>query len=223
MELKQERTIAAPPEKVWDALFDAHVLKACIPGCSEMTGSPDEGYEAVVTQKVGPVKATFKGHLEIVDREEPVKCRLQGEGKGGPAGFANGGANVTLTPTDDGGTVLSYEAEAQVGGKLAQLGGRVIDAFARRLADQFFTNFQAKVEEDGAPTRDAVSSATSEETPPPPPSDGTVGANQTDGSGAPQRPAARPAPTPAAQRDEVAAAKPPQDEKKGWFARLFGR
>ena len=117
-----------------------------MPGCTEMTGSPEEGFEATVVQKVGPVKATFKGQVALSNRNEPESLTLSGEGKGGAAGFAKGGADVTLTDKGDGITELHYEVEAKVGGKLAQLGSRIIDGFAKKMADQFFTNLQDAVE-----------------------------------------------------------------------------
>lgn len=158
MHMSEERQIAAPPETVWTALFDPEMLKACVPGCQELTGSAAEGYEAVVVQKVGPVKATFKGVVTIKDVVEGESCTLSGEGKGGAAGFARGDAHVRLSPGADGGTLLSYEVDAKVGGKLAQLGSRVVDGFARRMAGEFFTRFQAEIEgpaTDDAPADDA--------------------------------------------------------------------
>jgi hypothetical protein len=145
MEMSSERQIAAPPETVWQALLDPEVLQACIPGCTELTGSPEEGFQAVVTQKVGPVKATFKGQVTMDEMVPPESLTLSGEGKGGPAGFAKGGAKVRLTE-NEGGTLLSYDVEAKVGGKLAQLGSRIIDGFAKKMADQFFDNFKTAVE-----------------------------------------------------------------------------
>ncbi|AZQ66661.1 carbon monoxide dehydrogenase [Silicimonas algicola] len=145
MKLSEERQIAAPPEKVWEALLDPDILRQCVPGCESMTGNPSEGFEAVVTQKVGPVKATFKGQVKLQDIVEGQSLKLVGEGKGGAAGFAKGGATVRLEP-QDGGTRLIYDAEASVGGKLAQLGSRIIDSFTKRLADQFFQRFQETVE-----------------------------------------------------------------------------
>lgn len=158
MELKGHRDMKANPDEVWAALLDADVLMACVPGCKEMTGSPEEGFEAVVVQKVGPVKATFKGAVQITDMIEAQSCTISGEGKGGPAGFAKGGADVVLTPLDEGGTRLSYEVEAKVGGKLAQLGSRIIDGFAKKMADQFFERFQTaldgEADEEAAPEGD---------------------------------------------------------------------
>ena len=123
MELKDTREIAAPRAEVWNALLSAEVLKECVPGCQEMTGSASEGFEATVVQKVGPVKATFKGAVTLSDIVEGQSLTLSGEGKGGAAGFAKGGAQVTLA--DNGaGTTLTYDVTAKVGGKLAQLGCR---------------------------------------------------------------------------------------------------
>lgn len=146
MHMSDTREINAPREVVWAAILDPEVLKQCVPGCTEMTGSPDEGFEATVVQKVGPVKATFQGKVTLSNLNEPESLTLSGDGKGGAAGFAKGGADVTLTDKGDGITVLHYEVEAKVGGKLAQLGSRIIDGFAKKMADQFFTNFQEAVE-----------------------------------------------------------------------------
>lgn len=145
MQMSDEREIAAPPAQVYAALLDAEVLKACVPGAQEVTGSPEDGFEAVVVQKVGPVKATFKGAVTVSDLVEGQSLVLSGEGKGGAAGFAKGGAKVSVAPAGDG-TLLSYEVEAKVGGKLAQLGSRIIDGFAKKMADQFFTNLKDVLE-----------------------------------------------------------------------------
>ncbi len=154
MELKGSRVIAADRETVWAALNDADVLKACIPGCTELTGSPDDGFEAKVTQKVGPVKANFAGAVQLSDVVPGVSYTISGEGKGGAAGFAKGGAAVQLSEVE-GGTELSYDVDARVGGKLAQLGSRLIDSFAKKMADQFFETFQKVVEGEDAPAADA--------------------------------------------------------------------
>ncbi len=145
MKLSDSRVIAAPRDEVWAALLSADVLKECVPGCQEMTGNPEEGFEAVVVQKVGPVKATFKGGVTLSEMVEPESLHLSGEGKGGAAGFAKGGADVTLEEVPEG-TKLIYDVEAKVGGKLAQLGSRIIDGFAKKMADQFFERFQQTVE-----------------------------------------------------------------------------
>lgn len=158
MKLTDTRDIKADPKVVWDAILNPEVLKECIPGCESMSGSVANGYEAVVKQKVGPVSATFTGLVQLSDIVEGRSLRISGEGKGGVAGFAKGGALVSFEPLA-GGTRLTYEAEANVGGKIAQLGSRIIDSFAKKLADEFFTRFQAAVEE---PEAEVV--ATAEET-----------------------------------------------------------
>ncbi len=145
MELTGSRVIAADRQTVWAALNDAETLKASIPGCTELTGSPDEGFSATVTQKVGPVKATFKGAVTLSNVNAPESYTISGEGKGGAAGFAKGSADVKLTEVE-GGTELEYAVEAKVGGKIAQLGSRLIDGFAKNMADKFFTNFQEQIE-----------------------------------------------------------------------------
>lgn len=153
MKMSGERVIAADQATVWAALLDADVLKACVPGCQEMTGSADDGFEATVVQKVGPVKATFKGAVTLSEMDEPNALKLSGEGKGGAAGFAKGSSNVQLSPAE-GGTLIVYEVDANVGGKLAQLGSRIIDSFAKKMADQFFERFQAEVEGTGGDASD---------------------------------------------------------------------
>ncbi|WP_425046118.1 CoxG family protein [Primorskyibacter sp. S87] len=146
MQLTGSREISAPRSEVWNNLLSAETLKECVPGCQEMSGSPEDGFEAVVVQKVGPVKATFKGGVMLSDMVEGESLKLSGEGKGGAAGFAKGEADVRLSDTEDGGTLLEYDVEAKVGGKLAQLGSRIIDGFAKKMADQFFERFQQTVE-----------------------------------------------------------------------------
>ncbi|WP_137699399.1 CoxG family protein [Marimonas lutisalis] len=147
MEMSDSRVIAAPRDEVWDALLSADVLKECVPGCQEMSGSPEDGFEATVVQKVGPVKATFKGSVTLSDMVEGESLTLSGEGKGGAAGFAKGGAKVRLEDGEEAGTtVLHYDVEAKVGGKLAQLGSRIIDGFAKKMTDQFFQRFADAVE-----------------------------------------------------------------------------
>ncbi len=153
MQMSDQREIQADPATVYAALLDPEVLKACVPGAQEVEGTPQDGYTATVVQKVGPVKATFKGQVTMSDMVENQSLTISGEGKGGAAGFAKGGAKVTIAPAEGGGTLLSYEVEAKVGGKLAQLGSRIIDGFAKKMADQFFANLQqvleGPAEEDG--------------------------------------------------------------------------
>jgi carbon monoxide dehydrogenase subunit G len=146
MLLSDTREIKADPKVVWDAILNPEVLKECIPGCESLTGSVADGYEAVVKQRVGPVSATFTGLVQLSDIVPGKSLKISGEGKGGVAGFAKGGAKVSFEPME-GGTRLTYEAEANVGGKIAQLGSRIIDSFAKKLADEFFTRFQAAVED----------------------------------------------------------------------------
>ena len=150
MEMSGSRIINADPQTVWAALLNPDVLKACVPGCTEMAGNADDGYEATVVQKVGPVKATFKGRVVMDDMVAPDSLTMSGEGKGGAAGFAKGGAKVRLAPAE-GGTELSYDVEAKVGGKLAQLGSRIIDGFAKKMADEFFNRFKEAVEGPAEP------------------------------------------------------------------------
>lgn len=166
MNLSDEITINADRATVWAALLNPDVLMKCVPGCQEMTGSAHDGFEAVVVQKVGPVKATFKGAVTLTDMVEPESLTISGEGKGGAAGFAKGGANVRLEAQGEQ-TVLHYDVEAKVGGKLAQLGSRIIDGFARKMADQFFADFQQIV---GPPPPDV---------PAPEPADGDLPADET--------------------------------------------
>ena len=145
MELSDSRLIAARPDIVWPAILDPEVLRSCIPGCESLTGSVEDGYEAIVVQKVGPVSARFTGVVTLSDIVPGQSLTITGEGKGGAAGFAKGGAKVSLTPEGEG-TLLTYEVKANVGGKLAQLGSRIIDGFTKKLADQFFENFAARLE-----------------------------------------------------------------------------
>lgn len=145
MKMSDTREISADRATVWAALLSPEVLKECVPGATEVTGNPDDGFEAVVTQKVGPVKATFKGTVTLSDMVEHERLTLTGAGKGGAAGFAKGVADVSLSEAD-GVTTLAYDVEAKVGGKLAQLGSRVVDGFAKKMADQFFTRLEEVIE-----------------------------------------------------------------------------
>lgn len=143
MELKGEYRIAAPRDRVWALLNDPAVLRECIPGCQSLEEAGDRGFAARVTTKIGPVKATFNGSVALSNIDPPNSYTISGEGKGGVAGFARGSADVHLAE-EDGGTVLTYSADAKVGGKLAQLGSRLIDSTAKKLADEFFACFAAK-------------------------------------------------------------------------------
>src|SRR3954447_2979792 len=144
MTMNGEVQLAAPREAVWAKLNDPEVLKICIPGCEELEKTEDNGFRAVAKMKVGPVSARFKGRVTLSDLDPPNGYRISGEGEGGVAGFAKGGASVALSERD-GGTLLSYDVEAQIGGKLAQLGQRLISGSAKKLADQFFVSFANEV------------------------------------------------------------------------------
>lgn len=140
MKMSGEELIAAPRDAVWAAMNDTGVLKACIPGCESITRHSPTQMEARVVIKVGPVKAGFTGVVNLSDMDPPNGYRISGEGKGGFAGFATGGADVKLEAVPEG-TLLKYDVDAQVGGKLAMLGSRLIDSTARSLATQFFEKF----------------------------------------------------------------------------------
>lgn len=143
-----EYTLPADRQTVWEALNDPDVLGACIPNCESFEKTGDNSYSAVATAKVGPVKARFKGDVTLSDLDPPNSYRISGQGSGGVAGFAKGGALVTLSDGEDGGTVLSYDVDAQVGGKLAQVGQRLVSGAAKKTADQFFENFRRHLTED---------------------------------------------------------------------------
>ena len=145
MTMTGQVTLPASCETVWTALNNPDVLKACIPGCQSLEKTSDNDFAAVVKLKIGPVSATFKGKVTLSDLDPPHAYKIIGEGQGGIAGFANGGATVKLADTDTGGTLLSYDVVANVGGKIAQLGARLINGTAKKLADQFFTTFAATV------------------------------------------------------------------------------
>ena len=173
MEIKGEYRIAASREKVFAALNDTAVLQACIPGCESLEKTSDTEMKAKVRMRIGPVSASFTGKVTLSDLDPPNGYRISGEGQGGAAGFAKGGAVVTLTE-DAGDTLLNYNVDAQVGGKIAQVGARLIDGTAKKLADEFFSKFaivvggpppavsEASVPETAAPTIASIA-------PPPPP------------------------------------------------------
>jgi carbon monoxide dehydrogenase subunit G len=141
MDMQGEERIEAPIQKVWEALNDPDVLKECIPGCESLEKKSDTNLEAMVTLKIGPIKAKFQGAVELKNLKPPHSYTIQGEGKGGIAGFAKGGADVTLKEDGAGATVLTYTAKADVGGKMAQLGSRLINSTSKKLAGQFFDTF----------------------------------------------------------------------------------
>ena len=159
MTMTGEVTLPAGRPKVWALLNDPEVLKSSIPGCESLEKSGDTGFAAVVKTKIGPVSATFKGKVELSDIVPLVGYTIKGEGEGGVAGFAKGGAKVSLSDAP-GGTLLRYDVEATVGGKIAQLGSRLVDGVAKNMADKFFANFVAAAT-GGVAEVSAADSATS--------------------------------------------------------------
>jgi carbon monoxide dehydrogenase subunit G len=159
MDMTGERRISAPRQTVWEALNDPAVLKHSIPGCESLEKVSESEFKATANVKIGPISARFSGRVELTDIDPPNGYRIGGEGQGGVAGFAKGGATVALTE-DGTDTLLHYDVKAQVGGKIAQLGARLIDASAKQMADQFFNRFAAQVsgpEATAAPPTDIAS------------------------------------------------------------------
>ena len=144
MTMTGEVQLAAPRQTVWEKLNDLEVLKATIPGCESLEKTSDTSFQAVAVTKIGPVKAKWKGKVNLTDLDPPNGYKIVGEGEGGVAGFAKGSADVRLSDKD-GGTLLTYSVEAQIGGKLAQLGQRLINGAAKKMADEFFQKFAAAV------------------------------------------------------------------------------
>ena len=144
MEMTGEQRIPASQQETWNALNDPQVLKACIPGCESITLVNENEYNVAMTARVGPVSAKFRGRLQLSDMKPPHSYSLTFEGQGGPAGFAKGAAQVKLVPEKTA-TLLQYDVKANVGGKLAQIGSRLIDAAARKVADEFFQNFNNRM------------------------------------------------------------------------------
>jgi carbon monoxide dehydrogenase subunit G len=163
MEMTGEFRIPAPRQRVWEGLNDPEVLKQCIPGCQTLEKVSDTELNGRVVASVGPVRATFSGKVTLSDLDPPQGYTISGEGSGGVAGFARGGAKVNLTE-DGAATVLTYAVQAQVGGKLAQVGSRLIDGVARKMAGDFFGSFAAAMATD-QPTPAAAEAAAREEAP----------------------------------------------------------
>jgi carbon monoxide dehydrogenase subunit G len=141
MEILGQQIIAAPRQRVWDALNDPDTLKACLPGCELVERVSPEEFRVIIKTAIGPLKARFQGSLKITEAQEPASCVMQFEGQGGAVGFGKGTSSVVLKEVADS-TELSYEAKAQIGGKLAQVGSRLIDSVAKKMADDFFKAFQ---------------------------------------------------------------------------------
>ncbi len=145
MDMNGSERIDAPLEKVWQALNDPDILRQCIPGCEALQKTSDTDMTATVSLKIGPVKARFEGAVQLTNLNPPNSYTISGEGKGGVVGFAKGGADVKLEPEGPDVTILSYVVKADVGGKIAQLGARLIDSTAKKLAAEFFTTFRETV------------------------------------------------------------------------------
>lgn len=160
MNMTGEYSISASREKVWEALNDPDVLKASVPGCETLEKVSDTEFTATVMAKVGPVRAKFNGRVTLSDIDPPNGYTISGEGQGGAAGFGKGGAKVSLT-TENGETMLRYEANASVGGKMAQIGSRVVEGVAKKMADEFFSTFVEQVNSAGS-AEEAAAEATHE-------------------------------------------------------------
>lgn len=145
MEMTGEQLIPAPQAEVWKALNDPEVLKQCVPGCEAIDPAGENAYQVLMVARVGPVSAKFKGKLQLSDVKAPESYALSFEGQGGAAGFAKGSARVNLSSENQNQTRLAYEVKANVGGKLAQIGSRLVDAAAKKVADEFFRTFNEKM------------------------------------------------------------------------------
>jgi uncharacterized protein len=159
MELSNTRIVPAPPDAVWAALNDPAVLKACVPGCESLERTGDDTYALVMSARVGPVSARFTGRMTMTDIDAPHGYTLNFEGQGGPAGFARGDARVTLAPEGERQTALTYVAKAQIGGKLAQVGSRLVNGVAAKMSDDFFARFVARFAPAEAPVADDAATA----------------------------------------------------------------
>jgi len=218
MEMTGEHRIAAPRSVVWDGLNDPEVLRRSIPGCESLSKTSPTEMTATVTAKVGPVKATFGGQVTLSNLNPPESYTITGEGKGGATGFAKGGADVKLVEDGDG-TLLQYAVKASIGGKMAQLGARLIDGTARKMAEEFFARFAAEVEQRAGAAAPAAAPAAAEPAPEipvpiPVPAETTV--TQPSPAEAPSLataepiPAPQPVPAAAAPKPEPAVAPPPR-------------
>ncbi|WP_322105438.1 carbon monoxide dehydrogenase subunit G [Paraburkholderia sp. J41] len=170
MELTESHTLPVSQQRAWEALNDTAMLKACIPGCESIEADGDNAYAVALTAAVGPVKARFKGRMELADIDAPRSYRIVFEGQGGAAGFGKGDAQVTLESAGDDAATLTYTARAQVGGKLAQIGSRLVDGAARKIAAEFFKRFGEQLgggapaeAETGADREASAASAASEQ------------------------------------------------------------
>ncbi|MEA3120917.1 MAG: uncharacterized protein QOH33_458 [Paraburkholderia sp.] len=155
MKLTEQYTLAVSQQRAWEALNDTAVLRAVIPGCESIVADGENAYTVSMRATVGPVKAHFQGRMTLTDIDAPHTYTVVFEGQGGAAGFAKGSAHVTLEPVDESSTKLSYLAKAQVGGKLAQIGSRLVDGAARKIAGEFFKRFSAHMTGEAEPSAQA--------------------------------------------------------------------
>ncbi len=160
MQMTGQRILPVSPQQAWNALNDPEMLKACIPGCESVTLTGPDQYEVLMAARIGPVAAKFKGKLTQSDVVEPVSYKISFDGQGGVAGFGKGSADVRLTAVDAG-TQLDYDVSAQVGGKIAQIGSRLVDAAAAKIADEFFASFETKLGEVAAASAASAAGASS--------------------------------------------------------------
>lgn len=230
MDMTGEYRISAPRQRVWQALNDPETLKAAIPGCEELTKLSDNEMEAKVRAKVGPVSATFTGKVTLSDLNPPISYKIAGEGKGGAAGYAKGGADVSLAE-DGADTVLSYNAKADVGGKLAQIGSRLIQGTAKKMADDFFGKFSVLVAERYAAEAPAAPPPVPPAPPPVEAAAAAAGMSAAATGTMPPLPEAPPQPAPARQvafqperPPQVTTPKVPAPTKAGqpWYVWLIG-
>jgi carbon monoxide dehydrogenase subunit G len=170
MEMKGEQLVPASQEATWNALNDPQVLKACVPGCESIEPTGPNEYQVLMVARVGPVSAKFKGRLTLSDIRPPQSYSIAFEGQGGPAGFAKGGAQVRLA-AEGGATRLAYDVKANVGGKLAQIGSRLVDAAAKKVADDFFRNFNERFSSHADPAHEAAHDDSHDHHPEPVPAD----------------------------------------------------
>lgn len=162
MQLTNQQTLPVSQAQAWEALNDISLLQSAMPGCESITPTGDNQYEVLVTASIGPVKAKFKGKLKLADLDPPNAYNIQFEGQGGPAGHAKGTAAVRLEPAGPTSTVLHYTANATVGGKIAQIGSRLVDMAAQKMAGEFFENFNAQLAERYKPAPEPVAAAAAE-------------------------------------------------------------
>ncbi|MCY4006990.1 MAG: carbon monoxide dehydrogenase subunit G [Rhodobacteraceae bacterium] len=155
VEYRETIVIEVDRSRVWMAINDPGILESCIPGCQEFSGTSEDGYSARVTLKIGPVKATFNGTVQLEDVVDGTSCTIIGEGQGGVAGFAKGSAKVKLVDATEG-TEMTYEVDARVGGKIARLGSRLIKGSAKKIADEFFQRLRDELTDSGHPEDEGV-------------------------------------------------------------------